>query len=382
VSANAGGLTPALVDDGASPDVGGGAGAGSGRTLLGTLHRPGALFGTGVLLGWLPVAALAPLIAPASPTAPSAGTLLAPSAAHWFGTDELGRDVLSRVIYGARLSLPLALLLVALASTVGTSIGAFAGFAGGVLDSVVMRVTDMFFAFPGIVLTMAFAAALGPSLQSAVLAIVIVSWPPYARVVRGLVLAMRGSNYVAVSRLLGGSNARWPHEFSGGLRQRIAIAIALACEPKILLADEPTTALDVTVQAEILRLLRELVDERQVSVILISHDLGVVSSLADRVQVMYAGRVVESGRREQVIASPRHPYTRALLAALPGGAGPRSRIQAIPGSPPLPGHLPAGCAFHPRCGFAVASCTSSRPAFAPVEGGTRLACPIDPFGPK
>ena len=173
-----------------------------------------------------------------------------------------------------------------------------------------------------------------------------------------------------------------PHEFSGGLRQRIAIAIALACEPKILLADEPTTALDVTVQAEILRLLRELVDERQVSVILISHDLGVVSSLADRVQVMYAGRVVESGRREQVIASPRHPYTRALLAALPGGAGPRSRIQAIPGSPPLPGHLPAGCAFPPRCGFAVASCTSSRPAFAPVEGGTRLACPIDPFGPK
>jgi oligopeptide/dipeptide ABC transporter ATP-binding protein len=104
--------------------------------------------------------------------------------------------------------------------------------------------------------------------------------------------------------------------------------------------------------------------------------------LADRVQVMYAGRVVESGRREQVIASPRHPYTRALLAALPGGAGPGSRIQAIPGSPPLPGHLPAGCAFHPRCGFAVASCTSSRPALAPVEGGILLACPIDPFGPK
>ena len=208
MSASAGGTAAALVDDGASPGVGAGAGAGSGRTLLGDFapsrgavrdrrpprlaprRRPGAAAG------------------PGSPTAPSAGTLLAPSAAHWFGTDELGRDVLSRVIYGARLSLPLALLLVVLASTVGTSIGAFAGFAGGVIDSVVMRVTDMFFAFPGIVLTMAFAAALGPSLQSAVLAIVIVSWPPYARVVRGLVLAMRGSNYVAVSRLLGGSNAR------------------------------------------------------------------------------------------------------------------------------------------------------------------------------
>jgi len=176
--------------------------------LLSELRRPGAVFGIVVLLSWLLVAALAPLLAPGSPTEPSAGSLLAPSAAHWFGTDELGRDVLSRVLYGARLSLPLALLLVMLASAVGSTIGAFAGFAGGVIDSVIMRVTDMFFAFPSIVLTMAFAAALGPSLQSAVLAIVIVSWPPYARVVRGLVLAMRGSNYVAVSRLLGGSSSR------------------------------------------------------------------------------------------------------------------------------------------------------------------------------
>ncbi|MGD0875837.1 MAG: ABC transporter permease [Acidimicrobiales bacterium] len=181
---------------------------GSGRTLLGSLRRPGALFGIAVLMSWLLVAVIAPLTAPSSPTAPSAGTLLAPSAAHWFGTDELGRDVFSRVLYGSRLSLPLALLLVMLASIVGSSIGAFAGFAGGVIDSAIMRVTDMFFAFPSIVLTMAFAAALGPSLQSAVLAIVIVSWPPYARIVRGLVLAMRSSNYVTVSRLLGASSAR------------------------------------------------------------------------------------------------------------------------------------------------------------------------------
>jgi oligopeptide/dipeptide ABC transporter ATP-binding protein len=166
------------------------------------------------------------------------------------------------------------------------------------------------------------------------------------------------------------------------LRQRIAIAVALACEPKILLADEPTTALDVTVQAEILRLLRDLVDERQVSVVLISHDLGVVSALADRVQVMYAGRVVESGRRQQVIAAPRHPYTAALLAALPGAAGPGSRIRAIPGSPPLPGRLPAGCAFYPRCGFAIANCSEQQPVLAPVEGGGLLACPVDPLAPS
>jgi oligopeptide/dipeptide ABC transporter ATP-binding protein len=170
-----------------------------------------------------------------------------------------------------------------------------------------------------------------------------------------------------------------PHEFSGGLRQRIALAVALACEPKILLADEPTTALDVTVQAEILRLLRELVDERQLSVVLISHDLGVVSSLADRVQVMYAGRIVESGPRQQVIGAPRHPYTRALLAALPGSAPARDGVRAIPGSPPLPGRLPTGCTFHPRCKYAVASCASEVPVLAPIEGNVRLACPIDPF---
>jgi len=209
VSLIAEGASPVLFEGGgveAEPD--GRAARGSSGNLVASLRCPGAVFGIAVLTSWLLVAVLAPLIAPSSPTAPSAGTLLAPSAAHWFGTDELGRDVFSRVLYGARLSLPLALLLVTLASVVGSSIGAFAGFAGGIIDSFIMRITDMFFAFPSIVLTMAFAAALGPSLQSAVLAIVFVSWPPYARIVRGLVLGMRSSNYVAVSRLLGASSGR------------------------------------------------------------------------------------------------------------------------------------------------------------------------------
>jgi peptide/nickel transport system permease protein len=173
------------------------------RSLLGALRRPGPAIGLAVLALWLLAAALASLIAPHTPNAPTVNELAPPSAAHWFGTDELGRDVLSRVIYGARVSLPLALLLVALASAIGSLIGAVAGLAGGAVDSLIMRTTDMFFAFPGIVLTMAVAAALGPSLRNAVLAVVVVSWPAYARVVRGLLLSIRATNYITISRLLG-----------------------------------------------------------------------------------------------------------------------------------------------------------------------------------
>jgi oligopeptide transport system ATP-binding protein len=175
-----------------------------------------------------------------------------------------------------------------------------------------------------------------------------------------------------------GALASLPHEFSGGLRQRIAIAIALACDPKILLADEPTTALDVTVQAGILRLLTELVQQRGLSIVLISHDLGVMSAATDRLQVMYAGRIVESGRTSQVIGRPRHPYTRSLLAALPrthAGGG----MRPIGGFPPVIGRLPSGCAFHPRCSYAQPSCESERPPLLEIADGRAIACPIDPF---
>jgi ABC-type dipeptide/oligopeptide/nickel transport system permease subunit len=174
-----------------------------GQTLVRALRRPGPLTGLVVLAAWLVIAVLAPHIAPYEPNLPGADMLARPSGSHWFGTDELGRDVFSRVLYGARVSLPLALLLVGLSSLVGLIVGTVAGFAGGIIDATVMRITDMAFAFPGIVLTMALAAALGPSLRNAVLAIVIVNWPPYARVVRGLVLGVRRTDYVATSRLLG-----------------------------------------------------------------------------------------------------------------------------------------------------------------------------------
>jgi peptide/nickel transport system ATP-binding protein len=171
----------------------------------------------------------------------------------------------------------------------------------------------------------------------------------------------------------------YPHQFSGGMRQRIAIAIALACRPKLLIADEPTTALDVTVQAGILHLLDRLRRENDLAVILITHDLGVMSSIADRISIFYAGKVVESGTREDVLQRPRHPYTRALLDALPHPENADERaLVAIGGAPPTPGSFPAGCAFHPRCAYTRNSCRTDIPELVDV-GGRRLACPVDPL---
>ncbi|NAS25664.1 ATP-binding cassette domain-containing protein [Herbidospora sp. NEAU-GS84] len=171
-----------------------------------------------------------------------------------------------------------------------------------------------------------------------------------------------------------------PAQFSGGMRQRIAIAVALACEPRLLLADEPTTALDVTVQAGILRLLNRLRQERDLAVVVITHDLGVMSAVADRICVMYGGRTAEIGPRETVLTHPRHPYTRGLLDALPHPEGGAATLRPIPGSPPSLGAVPEGCPFHPRCAFAVASCREERPEPVPVGSDHRVACPPDPLG--
>jgi oligopeptide/dipeptide ABC transporter ATP-binding protein len=172
---------------------------------------------------------------------------------------------------------------------------------------------------------------------------------------------------------------RYPHEFSGGMRQRIAIAGALVCEPTLLIADEPTTALDVTVQAGILRLLDRLRRDRALSVILITHDLGVMSALADELVIFYGGRIVEDGPAHALLSRPRHPYTRALLDALPHPELARgSTLRGIPGPPAQPGELPTGCAFHPRCDYAIASCRVHAPETVRV-GDRSFACPVDPF---
>jgi oligopeptide transport system ATP-binding protein len=169
----------------------------------------------------------------------------------------------------------------------------------------------------------------------------------------------------------------YPGQFSGGMRQRIAIAVALAAEPRLLVADEPTTALDVTVQAGILRLLDRLCRERGMAVIVITHDLGVMSATAGRLCVMYAGRLAEAGPTAELLARPRHPYTRGLLDALPQEGG--AALVPIGGSPPSLGRVPAGCAFHPRCTYARPSCTTDRPEPERVGGEHLLACPPDPL---
>jgi peptide/nickel transport system ATP-binding protein len=168
--------------------------------------------------------------------------------------------------------------------------------------------------------------------------------------------------------------AQYPHQFSGGMRQRIMIAMALACEPALVLADEPTTALDVTIQAQILDLLIALRAETGMATVFISHDLGAVSQVCERVCVMYAGRIVEQGTIEQLFSEPRHPYTRGLFDSIPRIDGPRNRLIPIPGTVPNPKHLSAGCAFAPRCARATDGCTDQRPMLEPMEDGRRLAC--------
>ena len=166
----------------------------------------------------------------------------------------------------------------------------------------------------------------------------------------------------------------YPHEFSGGMRQRVMIAMALALEPRVLIADEPTTALDVTVQAQILEMLMGLQDQLDHAIVLITHDLGVVAGMVDRMQVMYAGQVVESGTADDVFYSPRMPYSIGLLGSLPAHAGTLERLKPITGAPPSLINLPAGCPFSPRCPIADSVCESTEAQLVAVNEGHLSRC--------
>ena len=170
--------------------------------------------------------------------------------------------------------------------------------------------------------------------------------------------------------------ASYAHELSGGMKQRVMLAIALSCRPALLIADEPTSALDVTIQAQILELLRKLKADYNLTVLLITHDFGVVAEVADRVGVMYAGRLVEEATAQELFADPKHPYTRALLRAIPEDGDDRrgKRLRALPGNAPDPVALPSGCRFHPRCPDVFAPCATIEPESRALSGGRRVAC--------
>jgi len=179
-----------------------------------------------------------------------------------------------------------------------------------------------------------------------------------------------------------GARARidsYPHEFSGGMRQRVVLALALCAEPELLIADEPTTALDVSIQAQIIALLKRLCRERGTAVMLITHDMGVIAETADRVAVMYAGQIVELAPALELLRRPLHPYTRALMASVPILSGGATRLTAIPGNVPSRqggGHFPPGCRFAPRCPIAKAECSERTPELVEVEPQRRVRCPF------
>lgn len=166
----------------------------------------------------------------------------------------------------------------------------------------------------------------------------------------------------------------YPHQLSGGMQQRAMIAMALACQPKLLVADEPTTALDVTIQAQILDLLADLQRELGMAILLITHNLGLVATIAHRISIMYAGHVVESGETKAVLRHPRHPYTKGLLNAVPSLSGDIGRLTGMEGSVPNPAHLPSGCRFHPRCPMRQSICEQQAPDFATVHDGHDSRC--------
>jgi peptide/nickel transport system ATP-binding protein/oligopeptide transport system ATP-binding protein len=205
----------------------------------------------------------------------------------------------------------------------------------------------------------------------------------------GMDKARAEARAVELLELVGIPDARsrlksYPHQFSGGMRQRVMIAIAVACDPDVLIADEPTTALDVTIQAQILELVKELRQKLGMAIIWITHDLGVIATVADRVMVMYGGQVAEHGPVKEIFANPRHPYTRALLKTIPSISGAReARLQVIEGQPPILNDAPTACPFRARCGHAMAICATENPTRRAVDGaalghGHDVACHWSP----
>lgn len=186
--------------------------------------------------------------------------------------------------------------------------------------------------------------------------------------------AQRSKDMLETVGIQAARGSEYPHQFSGGMKQRVVIAMALACNPKLLIADEPTTALDVTIQAQILEMMNELKAGFNTSMLLITHDLGIVAEICDEVVIMYAGEVVESGTLEHIFRYARHPYTNGLFASIPSLSKKIDRLTPIPGLMPDPANLPSGCKFHTRCPHAIGECADNLPSLVSVEPGHNVRC--------
>ena len=418
--------------------------------------------------------------------------LASPSRAHILGTDQLGRDTWSRIVYGARISMIVGFISVSIGGFFGVPLGSLAGYFGGRLDNLIMRFMDALLAFPGLLLAIAIVAVLGTNIFNLMTAIGITIIPVFSRLTRGSVLSEREKEYVEAAKVLGESDLRilfryilpntlsplivqatvslaaailveaalsflglgtppptpswgtmltdgrdfigqqpliavfpglaisfavlgfnllgdglrfhqklsrkeakertldmldlvgipsasdrfhdYPYLFSGGMRQRVMIAMALSCNPSLLIADEPTTALDVTIQAQILELLRGLIEKFQMSLIFITHNLGVVAQICDKIAVMYAGNIVELADKASLFKSPLHPYTVGLLNSIPKKGERQKFLQPIKGTVCNLLTPPPGCKFHPRCEKAFDRCQVEKPELREESPGHFVAC--------
>ena len=273
------------------------------------------------------------------------------------GTDFHSRDILSRLLYGARVSLLVGVVGTPVAGALGTFLGVLAGYLGRWVDQMIMRITDAWLALPTLTFAIFLTSVLKPSLWNIIAILGLVFWSRYARIIRS-----------PERRLY-----EYPHQMSGGMRQRIVGAMALARGPKLIVADEPTTNLDVTIQLQYLNLLKELQRQTGIALIFVTHDLGIVAKMCDNVAVMYAGKIVEQGSVREIYYHPKHPYTEGLLKSVPR-VGSKDLLYVIPGQPPDLANLPIGCAFAPRCSCAMERCLAEEPRDYAVAPGHTSRC--------
>lgn len=388
------------------------------------------LFGLIGTLLFVILALFAPLIATVDPNEMAMLDKLAdPSSAHWFGTDMYGRDIFSRVVYGAQVSLIIGVTSVLLASIVGCFLGMLAAYNGGIIDTLLMRFCDAFCAIPQIAITTALVSLYGRSVASMACIMGISTMPGFIRMMRASSLSTISSEYILSAKLLGEHPLKilikhvLPNSISPIIimaTQTIGITImmesglsflgigitvptaswgtmvnearpfllthplyagapcicmAIAAEPEVLIADEATTALDVTTQAQILDLLQELARDKGFSIIIVTHNLGLVARYADRIYVMYGGNIVESGDKFTLFENPIHPYTRGLLDAIPRLDDSKDRrLTPIEGNPPSPVNRKPYCQFYDRCRYREDRCTRCAAPLTEYEPGHKVRC--------